>query len=190
MEIAQRARVGAYQLMLTSDAVVSFAMGLFAPFWIIFIQDFGGSSSAFGFAVGLKMLAYSLVAYAAGALSDKLSRKGPIIAGRLASSFVVCSYPWTGSLSELYALQVFFGAAAAIDSTATAAFLGDITKRVSRGRDIGRFHAVCGIAGALAMMLGGVAVQAFGIEIIFYVVGMFFFASTLLVFFVEERRGA
>ena len=127
MEIVQKSHIGAYQLFLAADTIISFAMGFFAPFWIIFIQDFGGSTSAFGFAVGLKILAYSLAAYIAGALSDKSGRKAPIIAGRLASSLIICSYPWATSLSQLYVLQVLFGVVAAFDSTAATAFLGDIT---------------------------------------------------------------
>ena len=190
MEIVQRNHLGAYQLFLTADTIIAFAMGFFAPFLIVFIQDSGDSASAFTFAVGLKGFAYSLVAYIAGTLSDRSGRKTLIIAGRLASALVICSYPLATSLSQLYVLQAFFGVAAAVDSTASAAFLGDITQQASRGRDMGKFSAVTGIVGALAMMASGVLVDTFGIEIIFYVVGGFFFASSLLFLFVEEERSA
>lgn len=190
MKITQKSRIGAYQLFLAADTVVSFAMGLFAPFWVVFIQDFGDSMSVFGFALGLKMSAFALAACFGGKLSDRYGRRIVIVSGRVASALIICSYLWATSLSQLYLLQVCFGVAAAIDATATTAFLGDITKRASRGRDIGRFTAVTGIIGAVAMMAGGIAVDTFGMEIIFYGVGALFFASSLLLLCIEEKREA
>lgn len=188
MNITENNYLGAYQLFLGADIVVAFAMGLFTPFWIVFIKHFGDSMSVFGFALGLKMSAFAMAACFGGKLSDKYGRRIVIITGRIASALIIYSYLWTVSLPQLYVLQVCFGIAAAIDATATAAFLGDVTKRESRGRDVGRFMALTAIVGAVAMMAGGVAVDTFGIEVIFYGVGLLFLASSLLLLCIDEER--
>ena len=54
---------------------MSFAIGLFMPFWIVFIQDFGGSIESFGFAIGLMAFVQSISSYFAGKLADTFGRK-------------------------------------------------------------------------------------------------------------------
>jgi type IV secretory pathway VirB2 component (pilin) len=72
--------------------------------------------------------------------------------------------------------------------TMEAAFLGDITKKVSRGLDIGKYHAIVGVMAGIAMMGGGFIAGRMGFETIFYIVAGIIFVSTLMLFYIKENR--
>jgi hypothetical protein len=69
-----------------------------------------------------------------------------------------------------------------------ASFLGDITKRKSRGAIIGKYKTVIGFLEGVAMVIGGLSVQRFGLEIIFYVTSFVIAMSTIPLVFIKEQR--
>ncbi|MBI2463033.1 MAG: MFS transporter [Candidatus Spechtbacteria bacterium] len=170
---------------MTANALVSFALGLLGPFWIIYAQNLVGSIEFLGFAVGIRVFSYSLTTYFVGALSDKFGRVAFIVAGGIISGVIMLLYTMVTSLTELYILQTIFGIAGAMQVTASTALLGDITEKNSRGKDVGKMNAATGIAGALAIIVGGIVAGKLGIEAIFYVIAGFFFISSALILFMK-----
>lgn len=181
-------KFGNYRIFLLSNSTLSFALGLFMPFWIVFLQDFGGSIQQFGISIGLMVLAQSLTSYFAGKYSDKLGRKIFLIIGGFMLAAVTLAYTLITSMTQLYFLQVVNGITGAMQITMETTFLGDITKKVSRGADIGKYHAVVGVMAALAMMGGGYVVGQAGYKTIFYVTAAIVFVSTLLLLGIKEKR--
>lgn len=177
-----------YGILLSSSAIISLGMGLWGPYWVVFIQDFGSSVESLGFAVGLMVLAQSLTAYFAGRFSDRFGRKPLIVASSVVSAVLIFGYTLITSILQLYALQILFGIFSAVGSTAESAFWGDITKRKTRGRDIGRRDATLGIVAGLALMGGGKLAGEFGVEVIFYLVAGFFLLSSLVLLLIREPR--
>lgn len=175
-----------YRILLFSNSLMYFAIGLFMPFWVIFVQDFGKSIESFGFAIGLMALAQSATAYFAGKYSDKFGRKVFLTISGFTMTALAIAYTMITTLIQLYALQVINGAVQAMQMTSETAILGDITKKVSRGRAIGRYQAITGILAALAMMGGGFLVGELGIDVIFYIVAGFFLISTIGLFYLKE----
>jgi MFS family permease len=157
------------------------------PFWIIFLQDFGGSIEQFGFAIGLMMLAQSVTSYYVGKYSDKLGRKIFLIIGGFILAGVVFAYTLITSLLQLYILQIINGITSSMQATMETTFLGDITKKIKRGADIGRFHAIVGIMAAVSMMAGGFVVGRLGFKIIFYITAAIIFVSTFMLFYIKEK---
>lgn len=179
-------KLGNYKIFLLSNSVLAFGAGLFTPFWIIFIQNFGGGIEQFGFAIGLMILAQSITSYFVGKYSDKLGRKIFLIIGGFISTVLVFAYTLITALTHLYILQIINGVTSSIEMTIETAFLGDITKKVKRGTDIGKYRAITGIITAASMMAGGFIAGQFGIKIIFYITGGIIFISTLLLFYIKE----
>jgi uncharacterized membrane protein len=66
------------------------------------------------------------------------------------------------------------------------AFLGDITKRRSRGSTIGKYKMILGLLGGLALIVSGFAVQKFGLEVVFYVSSFVIAISTIPLIFIKE----
>lgn len=179
-------RFANYKIFLVSSSVLGFAFGLFAPFWIVFIQQFGDGIQQFGFSIGLMVLAQSLTSYFSGKFSDKLGRKIFLIIGGVFLALIVFAYTLIESLLQLYVLQVLNGVATAILMTMETTFLGDVTKRKSRGLNVGKYHAIVGIMSAIAMMGGGFVVGEFGFKVIFYIVSGIIFISALVILKIKE----
>jgi MFS family permease len=169
-----------------SNSLMALAFGLFGPFYLIFINQIGGSIENFGFAVGLVVLSGALTSFIAGRYSDRFGRKPFLIFGGYASAAVVFLYTVIGSLWQLYLLQIFSGLIAALFETSESSFLGDITEKERRGSEIGKYDALVGIAEAAAIFTGGLLVGMFGFEIVFYIVSLIFLFSATVMFRLRE----
>lgn len=180
-------RLENYRLFLFSNSILAFAIGLFTPFWIIFIEKFGGGIEKFGFAIGFMILAQSITSYFVGKYSDKLGRKIFLLIGGFILSGVIFTYTLINSLLELYILQIINGITNAIQMTIETTFLGDITKKKKRGIDIGKYHAIIGVVAGIAMIGGGFIAGELGFNIIFYITAMMIFLSTTLLFWLREK---
>src|SRR3989344_9461612 len=113
-----------YRILLFSNSILSFALGLFMPFYIIFIQDFGGGIESFGFSIGLMVLAQSLTSYFAGKYSDRFGRKIFLIFPGLLLTGITILYTLITSLIQLYVLQIMLGIASSIQVTIETVMLG------------------------------------------------------------------
>ncbi|MBI4896042.1 MAG: MFS transporter [Candidatus Aenigmarchaeota archaeon] len=175
-----------YRIFIAVNSILGFAMGLFAPFWFLFIERVGGSIESFGFAIGLMTIASALASYAVGRLSDVHGRKRFLIVSGLLEALIIVCYTFITTTVQLYVLQIIYGLVSAMQMTMETAYLGDITKKVQRGADIGLYHAAIGLCAGVAAMLGGVGVGMFGYHIIFYVTAALIGGSTLVLFLLKE----
>ena len=67
-------------------------------------------------------------------------------------------------------------------------FLGDITKKAKRGADIGKYSAIVGIIAALTIMGASFLVSNMGFKVIFYITSAIILASTMILFYVTDRK--
>jgi len=169
-----------------SNSLMALAFGLFGPFYLIFINDIGGSIENFGIAVGLVVLSGALVSLVAGKYSDSIGRKTLLIFGGYASAIIVFLYTIISSIWQLYLLQIFSGLIISVFETSESAYLADITEKQKRGADIGKYGAYVGFAEALAIFAGGFLAGEFGFKIIFYFVSIVFLISTTIMFRLRE----
>jgi len=182
-------RIKNYKVFVWAEAFTAFAMGLFAPYWIIFVKDFVVLDEYFGVAIGIMILAKSLTSWFVGILSDRIGRKILMVIALFVTSGVVISYTLVNTLTQLYILQMLIGITIAIHDTIKLAFLGDVTKKESRGKDMGRLEMIAGLVAAAAMMAGGFSVKIFGIDFIFYVVaGFFVISGFIILLLIKEER--
>ncbi|NOZ80139.1 MAG: MFS transporter [DPANN group archaeon] len=169
-----------------SSSLMALAFGLFGPFYLIFINDMGGSIENFGIAVGLVVFSGALISLVAGKYSDSIGRKPLLIIGGYASAIIVFLYTIIGSIWQLYLLQIFSGLIISVFETSESAYLADITEKQRRGADIGRYDAYVGFAEAIAIFAGGFLAGKFGFELIFYLVSLIFVISTTIMFKLKE----
>ena len=174
------------RIFTVSNSLMAFAFGLFGPFYYIFINDFGGTVENFGVAVGLVVLSGALVSLVADKYSDTFCRKPFLLFGGYASALLVFLYTAIGSLWQLYLLQIFNGLIVSLFETSEAAFIGDSTKKGSRGSDIGKYRAFVGVAEALAIFAGGFLAGIFGFVVVFYIVSVFFAVTTTILLTLKE----
>lgn len=179
-------RLQNYRLFLLYSSFVSFALGLFVPFYIVFVQGLGNIES-FGIAMGLMALAGGITSYFVGHHSDKLGRKGFLIFAQFTTVIILVLYTFVTSLPQLYVLQVINGIIQEVEGVMSTTLLADITEKYRRGTDVGKLRAITAIVSAIAMMGGGYVVGKAGINIIFYITAGLIFVGTLFLFNIKER---
>ncbi len=64
--------------------------------------------------------------------------------------------------------------------------MGDITEKATRGHHIGKYYAITGVLGALAMMISGIMVGQFGFKAIFYLTAIATAIITTFLFKIKE----
>ena len=175
-----------YKVFLVSNSLGYFAGGLIGPFYVLFLQEIGGTIENFGIAVGILLLAESLTSYFVGKYSDKLGRKPFLIASGFFSSLILFLYTLVSSLYQLFILQIANGINEAVWKTTETTFLGDITKKVSRGAQIGKYRAIIGVFTGLAIIIGGKIVGKFGFSLMFYATVLIIALSTSILFLIKE----
>lgn len=178
--------LGNYKVFLVANSIFAFAFGLFTPFYVIFLRDFGGGVQQFGFAIGLMALSQALISYFIGKYADKFGRKIFLLINGFVTSILIFGYSLITSLIQLYILQILNGMIMALGATTETTFLGDITEKQFRGRDVGKYHAAVGVMAAIAMMGGGYIVGELGFNIIFYITSSIIFVATLILFYIKE----
>ena len=176
-----------FRIFTFSNSLMALAVGLFGPFYYIFINDMGGSIENFGIAAGLLVLSGALFSLFAGKFSDKIGRKPFLIIGGFASAIIVFLYTVIDTTWQLYLLQIFSGIITAGFETAEGAYLGDLTDYSKRGEEVGKYDALIGVFEATAIIAGGFLAGRFGFETVFYIVSFICLISTLFMLRLKEK---
>lgn len=176
-----------YKIFLTANIITSFVAGIFGPFYILFVQDKGGGIEKFAIAMGLLLLVQSIVYYFSGKCSDAWGRKPLLILEGYGHAIVVILYLFIAHIWQLYILQIMTGMLAGLGTTASTSFLGDITKKKSRGKNIGKYYMIVGVISALTMMAGGYVVAAIGIKIVFILMAIANIISASIFWMLKEK---
>lgn len=176
-----------FNVFTFSNSLMSLAIGLFGPFYYLFISDMGGSIENFGIAAGLLILSGALFSLFVGKFSDKIGRKPFLVIGGFTTSIIVFLYTVIDATWQLYLLQIFSGIIATGFKTAESAYLGDLTDHNRRGEQIGRYNFVIGTFEALAIIAGGFLAGRFGFEIVFYIVAIISLISAFVMLKLKEK---
>ncbi len=66
--------------------------------------------------------------------------------------------------------------------------MADVTEGPVRGRQIGSYHGWIGLFSGLAVIAGGVLIDFFTLDLIFYIGSLWMFVSGFLLLRMEEKR--
>ena len=110
-----------------------------------------------------------------------------LIASSIAAGFVVMLYAFVQHLWHLYVLQALAGVITAVYAVVEQVFLADITHKVSRGADIGRYVMIIGVLSAVFTLIGGFFVGVIPFRTAFLLLGAIFILDTIPLFFLTEE---
>src|SRR5438876_7255836 len=133
------------------------------------VRELHASTSQLQWIVDAYSLVFAALLLAAGSLSDRVGRKGMLLAGLGvlgAASFVggLMSSP-----GQLIVARSFMGLGAAMIFPATLSLIANVfTERAERARAIGLWGATVGIAVATGPIVGGWLLEHFAWESIFF----------------------
>ena len=162
--------------------------GLIGPFYVIQIEKLSGGMEKLGIAFAIMVFLDSLTCYLAGRFSDKLGRKPFLFLAAYLEAFLLICYTLISDTWQLYILQAAFGVTSGIMETVTTSLLGDLTEKEDRGRDVGTFNALVGLASAAGLAIGGFVAEIYGLKSLFYLSASVIAISTFLLFFIRETK--
>ena len=169
--------------------------GIIAPILPTYAQNFGANGFWLGFIFAGSSITGAILMPFTGRFSDKHGRKLILAAGLLGLAITSFAYIWAHSIASLLAVRFIQGAASAMVSPISQAYIGDITPPGQEGKWMGLFNATFIVGFGSGPLLGGVVSQFWGMNTAFYIMGGLNIVSMLsvLIFLpeiVERRKSA
>ncbi len=160
--------------------------GLIGPFYVVHVERLTGGMEKLGIAFSIMIFFQSAASYIAGKSSDKLGRKPFLFLIAYADAIIIFLYTIIKGTYQLYMLQGLFGISNGIAQTISTSLLGDITTKHKRGKAVGIFHAIVGVASSIGLVLSGYIAKFYGIKTIFYIASFIMLISTIFLFWIRE----
>lgn len=118
---------------------------------------------------------------------DRYGRKRMLFTGMLFAGIILLFYPLAQTGWQLFIIRFFHGLAGGILIPAAFAYVGDQSKKGSRGKTMALTGACIGTAAIVGPAVGGIMAARAKADYVFILVAVLFFISLLLIyFFVEE----
>jgi EmrB/QacA subfamily drug resistance transporter len=177
-------------LILASLLLAAFAINLDTTIVNValptLVRDLGASNSQLQWVVDAYNLVFAALLLASGSLSDRVGRKGMLLAGLGVFGVATTVGGLTSNVEQLIAARAVMGLGAAMIFPATLSLIANVfTERAERARAIGLWGATAGAAIALGPIAGGWLLQHFSWTSIFFamapiaVVAAVFVAATV-----------
>ncbi|HYU85330.1 MAG TPA: DHA2 family efflux MFS transporter permease subunit [Kribbellaceae bacterium] len=115
------------------------------------------------------LLAYAVPLLISGRLGDRIGPKKLFLAGLVLFTGASLWCGLTGTIEQLIVARVFQGLGASLMTPQTMAVITRTFPATSRGRAMSLWGAVAGVAVLVGPILGGVLIDAFGWQWIFYI---------------------
>src|SRR5216684_1180875 len=134
------------------------------------VRELHASNSQLQWVVAAYGLVFASLLLAAGSLSDRLGRKGFLLAGLAVFGLASVAGGLTNTSGELIVARCFMGLGAAMIFPPTLSLISNVfTERGERARAIGLWGATAGIAIALGPIVGGWLLEQYSWKSIFFV---------------------
>ena len=133
------------------------------------MTSLGVSVDAVVWVTSAYLLAYAVPLLVTGRLGDRFGPRRVYLAGLAVFTLASLWCGFTGTIGELVAARVVQGLGAALMTPQTMAVITRTFPAESRGRAMSLWGAVAGIATLVGPILGGVLVDGFGWEWIFFI---------------------
>jgi MFS family permease len=156
------------RILITTNSILVFIIGLFAPFYAVFVEELGGSIAFAGLSWAIFSIVAGVFILLFGNWELKIKEQELLIAlGYIMRAGVFLSYAFMGSLTQLIVTQVLWGVAAALGTPAFDAVYADHTTKETSIVAWGEWEGVAAIMTGLAALVGGFVIQAFGYGMVF-----------------------
>ncbi len=157
------------RILITLNMIFTFTVGVFAPFYAIFVQKIGGDIAFAGLSWAVFTIISGVLMLFFVKWELRVREQELLLAlGYLIRTAVFVSYAFMSSMSQLILTQVLWGIAAAIGVPAFSAIYSAHTSREGGIGEWGGLEGVSAIAAGMAALVGGFAIEAFGFQPVFF----------------------
>src|SRR5215470_581085 len=146
------------------------------------VRQIGATTTGLQWVVDAYSLAFAALVLAAGSLSDRLGRKGILLAGLVVFGAASLAGAFAATAGELIAARAAMGVGAALMFPATLSLLVNVfTERGERARAIGLWGATTGVGIAVGPIIGGWLLEHFNWSSVFFALVPFAAIAAVLV---------
>ncbi len=151
-------------LLLTSgvEAAQYFAFGAVETFLPLYLKELGWEPRIIGPLFTAQVLITALTRPLIGRLSDRWSRRWPIVAGLLAGAGAMAAMPWIQAWWPMAALTALFGLGVAAVTGSTSALVSDLSRAAAYGASLGVLSSVMDVGHSTGPIVTGLLVAAWG----------------------------
>jgi MFS transporter, DHA1 family, multidrug resistance protein len=144
------------------EAAILFAYGTFETFLPLYAVSIGLSPYKIGIFLSAQVITLALTKPMMGRFSDRHGRKPQIFAGAIIGAVSIGSIGIFPGFLTILALSIFFGLSLSIVTSATSAYIADLSSREARGSAMGLLGSIMDIGHTTGPLLSGIIAAHFG----------------------------
>lgn len=168
-------------------AAILFAYGTFETFLPLYAIKSGLSAFEVGALLSAQVIAVAITKPMMGRFSDRHGRQPQIFWGALIGALCIGSFSLFKSFIPLLALSILFGLSLSIITSATSAFIADLSKKETHGSAMGILGSIMDIGQTLGPLVSGVVALYFGFDRAFIGAALVLIAAAFI-FLIKVRR--
>lgn len=174
-------------VILVSLFSAMLGVGLISPLIPVYASSLGAGGLWLGIIFSAFSLTRTIFMPIVGTVSDRIGRRGFLVAGLAIYSISSLGYVMADGLADLAVSRCIQGFAAAMIIPIAYAYTGDITPRDREGSVMGLFNMAIFMGFGLGPLMGGVLKDSFSINTSFYAMGAFTALACLMVLVLLPR---
>ncbi|MEE8329248.1 MAG: MFS transporter [Thermodesulfovibrionia bacterium] len=151
-------------ILITSavEAAILFAYGTFETFLPLYAIEIGLSAYEIGIFLSAQVITLALTKPMMGRFSDRHGRKQQIFAGTIIGAVCIGSFSIFKTFIPLLAVSILFGLSLSIVTSATYAFIADLSRKDTHGLAMGVLGSIMDIGHTTGPLFSGVVATYFG----------------------------
>lgn len=167
------------RILIIVNTLMVFALGLFSPFYAVFVEKIGGSIAFAGFSWAMLSVVQGVLILIFTNWELKVKETELLLVfGYFMRGVVFLSYAFMNSLPQLIVTQILWGIAAAVGVPAFDATYSAHTSKDSSIAQWSGWEGIAAIAIGIAAFIGGTIIELFGYGFIFLLMaGISFFIA-------------
>jgi len=156
--------IASRRILITSavEASILFAYGTFETFLPLYSLNLGLSAYDVGLFLSSQVITLALMKPVMGKFSDRHGRQPQIFLGALMGAFCIGGFSFSQSFALLLVLSIFFGFSLSVVTSATSAFIADLSRVEGRGSAMGILGSIMDIGHTAGPLVSGVVATYFG----------------------------
>jgi predicted MFS family arabinose efflux permease len=168
------------------NTMINFTIGMFAPFYAVFVAKIGGSAELAGVSWALFYIVTGVLILVLRNWELRVRRRHVLLAlGYLIRSAVFLSYAFMDSIPQLLITQLLWGIGTAIGTPAFDALYTSSTSKETALVEWAYWEAASAIAVGLAALAGGFLIESIGYATLFILMAVI--SAVLGIYLLYER---
>jgi len=145
------------------EASILFAYGTFETFLPLYSKSIGLTTYEIGIFLSSQIITLAMTKPMMGKFSDRHGRKPQIFVGAIIGSLCIGGFFFFESFISLLILSTLFGFCLSIVTSATSAFIADLSREDTRGSAMGTLGSIMDIGHTTGPIVAGIIASSFGI---------------------------